>query len=373
MASAVGRRYSYNPQAYSALLLKIHNKIQNNLIRDSLTTEALEIQNILQEIKYTAKKMESPPIDAVEQKLVDEYKDFINEIIEIENAARASSGKARSLKSAALFRRSNKTKTIDGVDNIFEEEFAALEAALEKHFGGSGKIYSFLGGTQSADVASMKDLTEDIKRKIVDSVQETADKLGAKYKAKDLLKGRSQKIDNRGLNIDLEVGINLDTNKLNRLAYYLKDATFTDKQYSRWGHEGLRSLTGVQLHLGNTMLYKAITGVISEVYKSTNTQREIFFRGLAILNDKDENHSATPAEVNVHFAHMRFNYELRGTALLDANGNSMIAKYIIYNDPNGDTLYVRDTASLIVEEMNKNKHSNLFGNVVMSASRVRAR
>ena len=121
------------------------------------------------------------------------------------------------------------------------------------------------------------------------------------------------------------------------------------------------------------MLYKAITGVISEVYKSTNTQREIFFRGLAILNDKDENHSATPEEVNVHFAHMRFNYELRGTGLLDANGNSMIAKYIIYNDPNGDTLYVRDTASLIVEEMNKNKHSNLFGNVVMSASRVRAR
>lgn len=373
MASAIGRRYSYNPQAYSALLLKVHDKIQNNLIRNSLAAEALEIQNILQEIKYIAKRIENPPIDAVEQKLADEYKDFINEIIEIENAARISSGKTKTLKSAAFFRRSNKTKTISGVDNIFEEEFAALEAALDRHFGGSGEIYDFLGGTQSADVAAMKDLTEDIKRKVVDSVQETADKLGAKYQAKNLLKGRSQKIDNQGLSINLKVGIDLDTNKLNKLAYYLKDATFTDKQYTRWGHEGLRDLTGVQLHLGNTMLYKAITGVLSEVYKSTNTQREIFFRGLTILNDKDKNHSATPEEVNIHFAHMRFNYELRGTGLLDSNGNSMIAKYIIYNDPNGDTIYVRDTASLIVEEMNKNKHSNLFGNIVMSASRARAR
>ena len=70
---------------------------------------------------------------------------------------------------------------------------------------------------------------------------------------------------------------------------------------------------------------------------------------------------------------MRFNYELRGTGLLNSNGNSAIAKYIIYNDPNGDTIYVRDTASLILEEMSKNKQSNLFGNIVLSASRVRAR
>jgi hypothetical protein len=373
MASAIGRKYSYNPQAYSALLQKVHNKVQNNLIRDSLMAEALEIQNILQEIKYVAKKMEQPPIDSVEQELVDEYKDFINEIIAIENAARADSGKARSLKSSALFRRSNNTKTINGVDNIFEEEFAALEAALDKRFGGSGRIYDFLVGSQSADVAAMQDLTEDLKRTIVDSVQETADKLGAKYQAKDLLKGRSQKIDNQGLTIDFEVGFDIDANKLNKLAYYLKDATFTDKQYTRWGHEGLRNLTGLQLHLGNTMLYKAVTGVLSQVYNSTNTQREIFFRGLSILNANDKNHSATPEEVNIHFAHMRFNYELRGTGLLDPNGNSMIAKYIIYNDPDGDTVYVRDTASLIAEEMNKNRLSNLFGNVVLSASRTRSR
>lgn len=373
MASAVGRKYSYNPQAYSALLQKVHNKVQNNLVRDSLIAQALEIQNLLQEIKLVAKKMEQPPVDAVEQELIDEYKDFINEIIAIENAARADSDKTRSLKSSALFRRSNKTKTINGADNIFEEEFAALEAALDKHFGGSGKIYDFLGGTHGADVASMRDLTEDLKRTVIDSVQEVADHLGAKYQAKDLLKGRSQKVDNTGLSINLELGLNVDSNKLEKLAYYLKDATFTDKQYTRWGHEGLRSLAGLQLHLGNTMLYKAITGVLSEIYNSTNTQREIFFRGLTILNNDDKNHSATPEEVNIHFAHMRFNYELRGTGLLDPNGKSMIAKYIIYNDPDSDIIYVRDTASLIVEEMNKNRVSNLFGNIVLSASRVRSR
>ena len=121
------------------------------------------------------------------------------------------------------------------------------------------------------------------------------------------------------------------------------------------------------------MLYKSITGVISEVYRSVNTQRDIFFRGLSILNGSDRTYSATPEEVNIHFSHMRFNYELRGTGLLDSSGNSSIAKYIIYNDPNGDAVYVRDTASLILEEMNKNKQSNLFGGITLAASRVRAR
>ena len=231
--SAAVRHYSYNPQAYSALLLKIHQKVENNLRNNVLAAEALEIQNILQEIKYIAKKMEQPPIDAIEQQLVDEYKDFINEVVAIENKARASSGKGKSLKSSAFFRRHNKTKTINGIDNILEEELAALMAALTKRFGGSEDINNFISGSRSADVAAMNGLTEDLKRKIIDSVQETADRAGAKYQAKDLLKGRSQKMDTQGLSIDLEIGVDIDSNKLAKLAHYLKDATFTDKQYTR--------------------------------------------------------------------------------------------------------------------------------------------
>ena len=127
----------------------------------------------------------------------------------------------------------------------------------------------------------------------------------------------------------------------------------------------------VQLHLGNTNLYKAVTGVVSEVYPFTNIQRSIFFRGLQILKGTKRPPSATPEEVTRHFVHMRFNYELRGTGLLDKYGNSSVAKYIIYNDPSNDIIYVRDTASIILEEMRKSK-SNLFGDITIAASRVRS-
>lgn len=235
MTSAGTRRYSYNPQAYSALLLKVHNKVQADLERNTLASQALEIQTILQEIKQVAKKLENSATDPIEQELVNQYKDFINEIISIENTARVNNagGKKTNRLSAPLFRKANKTNTIQGADNILEEEMAALMAALERNFGGTGNIYDFLGGSQGADVAAMQNLTEDLKRKIIDSVQETADKIGAKYQAKDLLKGRSQKVDNKGLTISLKVGLDIDNNKLNKLAYYLKDATFTDKQYTR--------------------------------------------------------------------------------------------------------------------------------------------
>ena len=125
----------------------------------------------------------------------------------------------------------------------------------------------------------------------------------------------------------------------------------------------------VQLHLGDTNLYKPITGVISEVYSSVATQRRIFFRGMQILQGTKKPPSATENEVMIHFTHMRFMYELRGTGIIDSYGNKSVAKYIIYNDPTHDVIYVRDTASIILEEMKKNR-MNLFGGITLAASRV---
>ncbi len=123
--------------------------------------------------------------------------------------------------------------------------------------------------------------------------------------------------------------------------------------------------------MGNTVLYKSITGVVSTVYENPNVQRSIFFRGLQILTKTNNPPSATPAEVITHFTHMRFNYELRGTGLLNDAGESQIAKYIIYNDPRGEAIYVRDTASIILEELEKSR-SNLFGEITLAASRVKS-
>lgn len=374
--SAIARAYQYNPQAYSGVLNKIHNQVQSNLESVRAAGEAYELQSILQEIKQTARLLGTQPLTTAEIELLNQYQDLIEQTMQVQSFARASykatSGKKmnENLKSA-LFHRGNATKTIAGVDNIFEEELAALIAAIEKRLTGHGEIYSYLAGSESADVAAMNDLTDDIEKKVIEETQEVANKMQKKYDAKKIMKGKSQKIDNKGLTIDLLLGVDINEGKIYRLAQLLKDASFTDKQYNRWGKDGARDYMNVQLHLGNTNLYKAITGVVSEVYPFTNIQRSIFFRGLQILKGTKRPPSATPQEVTRHFVHMRFNYELRGTGLLDRNGNSSVAKYIIYNDPSSDVIYVRDTASIILEEMKKSR-SNLFGDITIAASRVKS-
>lgn len=379
LKSAVARHYEYNPKAYSGVLNKIHTNQERKMKNSQLAQEAYELQTIFQEIKDTAKTLEKEPLTEAEKLLQNEYKDFILSTVAVENIARKSSGKSmKQLVERALFRRGNKTtKTINGADNILEEEIAALETALDRYFGGDSGINDYLAGTRSAEVSVVRDtsISKEVKKSIEEraneAIKEVADKFGAKFDAKKIMKGRSQKMDNSGLKISLKIGIDANTSKLARLAQLLKGASFTDKQYTRWGKSGYRDYSDIQLHLGNTNLYKAITGVISEEYSNPNIQRSIFFRGLQILKKTNDPPSATPQEVTTHFTHMRFMYELRGTGLTNEAGESQAVKYLIYNDPKGDAIFVRDTASIILEELHKER-SNLFGEITLAASRAQS-
>jgi hypothetical protein len=68
---------------------------------------------------------------------------------------------------------------------------------------------------------------------------------------------------------------------------------------------------------------------------------------------------------------LRFIYELRGSGLLGSNGLVMPVKYLIYNDPDSDAIFVRDTASIILEFLKSATRINsLFGEVTLSASKV---
>ena len=370
--SAIARAYSYNPRAYSAVLKKIHNNVESNLQKGVLAKEAFELQSLLSEIKKTARLLEKEPVSPEEEILINQYRDLIEDAVWLQNNVR-SVNKNRQLKTTSFFRRKNKTKTINGVDNIFEEELAAFTTALDKYFGERNNITDYLSGSEGANVAAAKDLTADTERIFLDTTKEVADKLGKKMEIKKIAVDKSQKVDNKSITANIDVSFQYDENKIKRLAYYMKDATFTDKQYTRWGkNQNLNDYAKVQLHLGNTSLYKSVTGIISEVYSSTNIQRGIYYRGLQILKGTKKPPSATPEEVITHFTHMRFNFELRGTGLIDNFGNSIIAKYIIYNDPDSDIIYVRDTASIILEELQKNR-SNLFGDITLSASRVKSK
>jgi hypothetical protein len=50
---------------------------------------------------------------------------------------------------------------------------------------------------------------------------------------------------------------------------------------------------------------------------------------------------------------MRFIFELSGLGLISPDGQEQFAKYLIYNDPISSNIYVQDTASIILNEINK--------------------
>lgn len=96
----------------------------------------------------------------------------------------------------------------------------------------------------------------------------------------------------------------------------------------------------------------------------------MYYRGLQTII-KADSPSASPEEVFKHFTHMRFMFELSGYGLVDETGKPLFAKFLIYNDPAGDAIYVRDTASIILEEFERGASAaNLFGEMLLSASRV---
>lgn len=377
------RKYEYNPQSYAGVLNKIHNQQEEKMRNSVLADNAVELQKYLQEIKYTARLIGKSPITTAEQELLNQYQELIEETVQIEAGARAAykttSGKniKEGLLAQALFQRANNVKTIEEADNIFEEEFAAFENALyNKLTGHKVKIQMFLGGTRNAEVRGLDQLTPELKQDIADVIEDTANRMGQKAGAKQIQTGKSQKIDNYGFPINTELIFSKNIPfSLQRLGILLKDATFTDKQYNLWTGKGNAAhkikYTKLSLHLGNTVLYKPIVGVVSEIYSNFDIQRAIFFRGMSILGYPNKKHSATTQEVGLHFSHMRFMYELRGTGLYDNAGNAAEAKYLIYNDPsNGGSIFVRDTASIILENLQKNSGINIFGDITIAASRV---
>jgi len=78
------------------------------------------------------------------------------------------------------------------------------------------------------------------------------------------------------------VNINTD-NITGKLLQAFSNRTFTLKNYSTYTNK-LRSLDEIDIHLGNTNPYKAITGGLSEISFDETSQHDIYYRGMTILS-----------------------------------------------------------------------------------------
>lgn len=351
---------------YSVILQRVHDRIKLKMYSRTAKKEAKELQTILQEIKLAAHDFDNLSDSYIGNELYNQYYDLIDQAFKIQSVYHNSNFKANT-----LFRRSNKTKTVAEADNIFEEDLAALMAAGE-FLGGNETIQlqSFLLGTQSTGTRAtqkynIEDLVDD--KKVEDLLKELAEKENKRVSTQ--VRNATGKVDVSGKAITLNYSKTLP-DKVERLMELMKDATFSAKSYTSnaWDITKQKDWSEIGLHLGNTNLYKAVTGALSELQMGHKQQTRFFFRGMnTILHNKHSYGSITAQ----HFAHLRFVFELRGSGLLDENGLVMPVKYLIYNDPSSDAIYVKDTASIILEALDSaTRQNNLLGDITLSASKV---
>jgi hypothetical protein len=363
---------------YNVALQEAHQAFLTRFKKRGATKNAQELESILREIKTFSSQMNSlPEDDEVYKSLKEQYFDLIQLTTNILNNRRKGS-----FSSTALFnRRHYNDKTGSGIkavraDDIFEEELAALFSATE--FLGTnnsealnadihlfGRTYQT---SRAINLALDKNYSDNSIREIL---RKLAEKLGREYQS-DSLQIKTGKTDVKGLSASLEISQNIPFS-IERLFSLIKGKSFTVKNYSSFtkdtaGKPGTKDLADIGIHLGNSNLYKAITGAMSELGLGSKQLLNFFYRGSnTILNDCH----GYGDSVQKHWSHMRLIYELRGSGLLDENGHVSVADYIIWNDPNTDNITVADTATLLFNLLNSNNaRKSLFNDVQISALQV---
>lgn len=363
-------------QSFYDTLNYIHNKLvmkMRNEASEKIEKAAI-IQNVLSEIKKYEKSLKLASSSSGVVTYIDqEYRDLISDTFTILNEERANRGFRPLQNSQILFYRANKDiKSIQ--DDITEDSLAAFMMAFERRYTEQGEHTWTVHATgkQGADVEAVKEgISDTLQNAISRAINDTAESYGKNLRQYEIQTNKSQKIDVKGL--QSEITFTKDVSQdIQKLGEALSGVSFSLKNYTT--HNLEINPQDINLKLGDTNLYKAITGVLSDFYPSTQDQTAIFFRGFQIMQGYCSKDSRYPSsdphakadDVITHFSHMRFVYELRGQGLLDQNNNSGVVDFLIWNDPSSEYIEVRSTAELILNEFSSNRRNGILFNSMVS-------
>lgn len=358
-------------ESYAKILQDTHNALINRFERLDDSKNAQELEQILYEIKITAKSLGKNQ-DPVSEELYQQYLELIKTAFLIQNQNRGKGTQFQNLSINTLFGRKHGTQVSSSADDIFEEDLAAILAAASQLNDKNSQINMevFLSGAKSANLRSLKniDIENQYKDTIIEIINKMAEKSGSRAKVQNL-NVATGKIDIKGYSQSLKISKDLPFNVI-RLMELMKDATFSLKNYKSFRNGEFISPEEIGLHLGNTNLYKAITGTLSEIGAGYRQQNSFFYRGAyTYLGDKH----GLADQVATHFGHMRLIYELRGSGLLDETEHILPVKYLIYNDPSSDAIYVKDTASLLRDLLlSSSPNYKLFGGITLQAGKIKS-
>lgn len=347
----------------SARLNFIHEKMINELHKKLLNKEAKQIQEILKKIKKESSTLAE--IQKSENPIEGTIANFLFTTIQ----------KDPSMK--RLFRNENTIpSSVNLADDIFEYELGLLFQSLEEQFSGQHfELSAYLTGNvqSSVDVSKitkkMHDNTIQAMKKAAEKTNQDLEKAGKKTRSINSIGipvERSIKTDINGVSLNIDVSNNQINRDLQELTKLIAGKTFSLKNYAARNE----NFSNTSIGLGTTNLYKALMGSLNTLY-SPKTSRKIIYQGMQILAGEQKNPDPQTVYDNIaiHFSHLRYMYDLSGAGLLQQNGK--MTDFIIYNDPNSDNIAVRDTYSIILQNMVKNKRNLLFsGENEIAASRI---
>lgn len=354
------------------ILNDVHKQMTKYLQIKDQENQAKEIENILRQIKITAKNMSNKSGSNTIDRVNDEILKLINKTFEEQSQQHTSLKKANAL----FYRSHNKgTKLVTGADDIFEEELAfLLKAAADiSKQNDSISINMILSGQNINSTKAINTMTDQVSKKMTKITTQAAQNYKVNAERAAQLGGRAQvragKIDIKAPNFIVQA--NAD-DIISKLLKAFSGKTFSLKNYSSFkevqGDNVLyKNSNQINIHFGDSNMYKGITASLGSVYPNIDIQNSIYYRGMnylrKITNPPDTSSSDI---VQQHFAHLRFIYEIRGQGLFDENGNSQVADFIIWNDPSSTNIAVKSTKALIKDAIKK--YTNPFSPVTLNAS-----
>lgn len=349
-----------------SILQSVHDEIIENLKKEEKIEQAREIESILREVKRVAQISSNHTSGSA---VLTKAEKQIHDIIE--NAWRQQQLRNPGLDPTIPFfrRQHDESSTISEADDIFEQELGFLIQAAAKMEKINVNIKMLLSGQESVTTSSMQNLTKELEQKMLSiankAIENQVKTIEARNKIKNKITIRAGKID---INVPSFQVTSDAQDEVNKLLKVFSGATFTVKNYSTKDNP----LSKTTIELGNSNIYKGITGPLSEVFSDIDIQNHIFYRGMQILAGETKNNSPGIQDaVNRHFAHLRFMYELRGMGLLDTStGQKRVADFIIWNDPTSEKISVRSTAEVLVNEIFSSSRKKPFSIVTIAASRI---
>ena len=252
----------------------------------------------------------------------------------------------------------------------FERELANIVAAVANMTGanttgsklmtGSGS----LGAVNLAGAGSKADLTGALDTVVQEWLKSTDERL--RKLAQDMMKNSNQlvtigvsgKIDVTALTAEYNF-VATGNAEFDHVARLLKTATFTAKSYASLKKEYLEALETLSITEGNR----------NELHLGSTSSKRIYIDMLMKFGDLPYPVAASFYYRTMHsrgrkpmddLNRLRWIYELTGygqTYLTDwfqqriAAESGMGAKYLIYNDPSTNNIYVKSTAELVVDVM----------------------